>query len=102
MAAEQAFVIKFNFNTQDFDLLDELEDSLETTTGYHNLGVYDGYELNEDGTRGEFYITTADAELLYKNLKPILLDSRILQGSKVELQQLADDGSVQILKEYTL
>ena len=102
MAEIHDVVIKFNYKVEDFDYLDKLQDDIERVVNYHNVGEYDSYELDEENNRAIFFLTAADPEILFRNLKPVLQDSPILNGAKIDIEMgKAEDGST-IIKEYQL
>jgi hypothetical protein len=95
-------VIKFNYQTEDFDYLDELQDNIERAVSYHGVGTYDSYELDEDNSRALFFLTAHDPEVLFRNLKPVLQESPILRGAKIDVEMGRDADGSPIIKEYQL
>lgn len=102
MAETHDVVIKFNYNEEDFDYLDQLQDNIERVVTYHKVGEYDSYELDEENNRAIFFLTAHDPEILFRNLKPILQDSPILKGVKIDIEMGKDANGVSIIKEYQL
>lgn len=102
MAELHPVVIKFNYKVEDFDYLDELQDGIERVVTYHQVGEYDTYELDEENNRAIFFLSAHDPEILFRNIKPILQESPILKGAKIDVEMgKAADGST-IIKEYQL
>ncbi|MBS7564498.1 hypothetical protein KHS38_08775 [Mucilaginibacter sp. Bleaf8] len=101
MDTPQDLIVKFSFNPDDFEKLDDFEEHLERAVTFHGIGTYEGYELDaETGGNGEFYLTTTDGDLLYKTIRPLLLDAGFLQVKQMALQ--AQEGSGACQKEYQL
>lgn len=102
MAELHDVVIKFNYQIEDFDFLDELQDQIERVVTYHKVGEYDSYELDEDNNRAIFFLTAHDPEILFKNLKPVLQESPILKGALIDVQMGVDENGHAVVKEYQL
>ena len=95
-------VIKFNYKVEDFDYLDKLQDDIERVVTYHKVGVYDSYELDENKSRAFFFLTAANPEVLFRNLKPVLQESPILNGAKIDIEMGRNQDGSPIIKEYQL
>ncbi|WP_345954846.1 hypothetical protein [Mucilaginibacter sp. PAMB04168] len=102
MAENHEVVIKFNYKTEDFDYLDELQDEIERAVTYHGVGAYDSYELDEENSRALFFLTAHDPEILFRNLKPVLQESPILKGAKIDIEMGHNADGSAIIKEYQL
>jgi hypothetical protein len=103
MQTPQDLILKFIYNPDDFEKLDDFEEKLEETITFHGIGTYEGYELDSEvGSNGEFYMTTTDGDLLFKTISPLLLDAGFLTVKSLILQTSADEGAVQKIKEYQL
>ncbi|WP_158829667.1 hypothetical protein [Mucilaginibacter lacusdianchii] len=103
MQTPNDLIVKFSFNPDDFEKLDDFEEHLERAINFHGLGTYEGYELeSEVGENGEFYMTTTDGDLLFKTIKPLLADAGFLKVEKLVLQSSADEGEIHQIKEYQL
>jgi len=102
MAEIHPVVIKFNYNVEDFDYLDELQEQIENAVNHHNVGSYDTYELDEDNNRALFYLTAADPEVLFRNIKPVLQESPILKGAKIDIEMGTAADGTPVIKEYQL
>jgi hypothetical protein len=102
MAEMHDVVIKFNYKIEDFDYLDKLQDDIERVVTYHNVGVYDSYELEESTNRAFFFLTASDPELLVKNLKPVLQESPILNGAKIDIEMGRSEDGSPVIKEYQM
>jgi uncharacterized protein (UPF0332 family) len=102
MAKEHPIVIKFNYNVEDFDYLDKLQDDIDRAVSYRKIGVYDTYELDEQNNRAIFYLSSADPEMLFKTIKPILEESPILKGALVDMEMGKSADGKPIIKEYQL
>ncbi|MFD1256262.1 hypothetical protein ACFQ3S_05595 [Mucilaginibacter terrae] len=102
MAELHDVVIKFNYKREDFDYLDELQDQIERVVTYHKVGEYDSYELDEDNNTAIFFLTASDPEVLFRNLKPVLQDSPILNGALIDVQMGIDENGHPVVKEYQL
>lgn len=102
MAVLHPVIIKFTYKTEDFDYLDELQDGIERVVTYHKVGEYDTYELDEENNRAIFFLSAHDPEILFKNLKPILQESPILKGAKIDVEMGRTEDGTPIVKEYQL
>lgn len=102
MAEIHPVVIKFNYKVEDFDYLDELQEQIENAVTHHNVGEYDTYELDEENNRALFYLSAANPEIMFRNIAPVLQESPILRGAKIDVEMgTAADGSP-VIKEYQL
>jgi len=102
MSVLHPVVIKFNYKTEDFDYLDELQDGIERVVTYHKVGEYDSYELDEENNRAIFFLSAHDPEILFRNLKPILEESPILKGAIIDVEMGRAADGTPIVKEYQL
>ncbi|CAM3862859.1 hypothetical protein MUGA111182_13910 [Mucilaginibacter galii] len=102
MADLHPVTIRFNYKTEDFDYLDKLQDGIERGVTYHKVGVYDTYELDEANNQAIFFLSTHDPEVLFRNLKPILEESPILKGAKIDVEMGRAEDGTRIVKEYQL
>ena len=95
-------VIRFNYKTEDFDYLDELQEKIEQVVTYHKVGEYDTYELDEENNIAVFFLSAHDPEILFRNLKPILQESPILKGAIIDVEMGHAEDGTPIVKEYQL
>jgi hypothetical protein len=102
MAELHPVVIRFNYKVEDFDYLDELQEGIEQVVTYHKVGEYDTYELDEANNQAVFFLSAHDPEILFKNLKPILEESPILKGAKIDVEMGRAEDGTPIVKEYQL
>ncbi|WP_295770520.1 hypothetical protein [uncultured Mucilaginibacter sp.] len=102
MAEIHPVVIKFDYKVEDFDYLDDLQDQIENAVNYHNVGEYDTYELDEENNRALFYLTAANPEVLFKNIAPVLQESPILKGAKIDIEMGTAADGTPVIKEYQL
>jgi hypothetical protein len=102
METPKSLTVKFKFDQDDFEKIDELDDSLENAVSYRNLGDYEGYELDEDNHTGMFIMTALDSNLLYKTIRPILQNASFLRDPKIETESgSAAEGTLKVI-EYPL
>lgn len=62
------------------------------------IGEHDGHAVNIDDTEGQFYTYGANAEDLFKVMKPILKDFKFLKESIIYLRFAKDGKQVKDLE----
>lgn len=94
-----ALHIIFNYSTDDFKQIDDLQDNLERVIKFRKLGKYDGYELETSRQTGAYFLSASDSEVLFKHIKPVLNDYTFLKGGHAKLQMSQpDSGSVKTVE----
>ena len=84
--SEQAVIINFNYNLENFDSLNILEEKIESFLVEKNIGDYDGHEIATDLSDGYLYFYSTNAEILFENIKPTLSSMNFMKGAKARIR----------------
>lgn len=78
-----------------FDGLDEIHRVAAVMFDHisEDIGIYDGHEVNMDDTDGRLFAYGRNAEELFKQMKPILLQFDFLKNAMVYLRFNNEDGT---------
>lgn len=83
---EHAVIIDFYYGTEELDPLHELDLALADRIEEEGVGVYDGHEINMDGTDGRLFMYGPNADLLFKAALPVLTPAYFMEGAVATLQ----------------
>lgn len=83
---EHSVIIYFDYKKDDYEPLHKLEDELEIVISKYGVGEYDGNEMAINLNDGILFMYGANAELLYKAIKPTLLKTDFMKGATAKLR----------------
>lgn len=83
---EHAVIVHFRYKMDSLDPLHELESELEKQIRREGVGEYDGHEIAMDLSDGFLYMYSANAETLFKAVKPTLEKSKFMKGAVARLR----------------
>jgi hypothetical protein len=83
---DHAVIVNFTYFKYDLDPLHNLEKKLEYAINEKRLGEYDGHEIAIDMTDGILYMYGANAEELFKTVKPVLEETDFTKGAMATLR----------------
>src|ERR1700685_4252388 len=72
---QQEVEVHFSYGSTNFQHLYALEDVLRRTVADAAVGMYEGHDVDEDGSDGYFYMYGTDAEAIYRVISPVLSSS---------------------------
>jgi hypothetical protein len=82
---EHEVMVHFAYGSTNFQLMFALEDQLRSQISDAGVGVYEGHDVREDGSEGDFYMYGPDAEALYRVISPLLSQCSFMHGASVTL-----------------
>lgn len=84
-------IVSFSF-FENFDDINRV-DTLMFASISEDVGRYEGYQVEMDDTKGQFFAYGRNAEELFKVMRPILLQFDFLKTAMVYLHFNNEDGS---------
>ena len=78
-------MVHFLYGSTNFQHMFALEDQLRRWISDARVGAYEGHDVREDGSEGDFYMYGPDAEALYRVISPLLVESALMHGATVTL-----------------
>ena len=94
---EQAVIIHFQYGLDGLQPLYDLEAKLKDLIEKEDKGVFDGHEIALDLSDGFLYMYGANAESLYKAVRPLLQQITFMKGATALLRfGLPEDGVQEI------
>lgn len=83
---EEAVIIHFNYGLENLDEMYRLEDQLDKVIDDNKVGELDGHEIAVNLSDGFYYIYGPSAEIIYKTIKNLLVDTPWMSGATVKLR----------------
>ena len=82
----QSVIIHFYYGHEELDLLHQLESKLRIALFHAGVGELDGHEIAMDSTDGFLYFYGPNAEVLFKAIRPLLLETPFMKKAEVYLR----------------
>jgi hypothetical protein len=83
---EHSVIIYFNYGLSELDALYDLDIELDRVIKKEKVGVYDYHEITMNDSDGSLYMYGANAENLFKAVKPILDKTEFIRGAVAVLR----------------
>jgi hypothetical protein len=84
--SQAVIVYFFNYIDDELDKLHELDEKLSLALLQEGVGMYDGHEINMDGSDGSLYMYGENAEKIFNVVKPILEQADFTKGGVAVLR----------------
>ena len=95
---EHAVIIHFTYYKDSLDPLHKLSKKLIKVIEKQQAGFFDGHEIAMDLSDGSLYMYGANAEELYKTVKPILDEVDFLKGAVATLRFGSVDSDAKVIE----
>lgn len=83
---DHAVIIKFDYNKDSLEPLHELGHELERLLSETSVGEHDGHEIAMDLSDGFLYLYGLNAEILFKTIRPILIQTDFTSNATAKLR----------------
>lgn len=82
---DHSVVIQFSYGLPSLDPLHALENEMSRLIELSGIGNYDGHEMDMDDKEGYLFMYGANAEHLFKVVKPLLDKTDFMHGARAVL-----------------
>jgi hypothetical protein len=86
MDNEHAVIIYFYYGKDSLSELHQLENKLRAIIDDAGIGEYDGHEINLDYTDVILYMYGQNAEVIFKTIRPVLIETDFMKTAKAILR----------------